>query len=364
MPRTDFSRNRCLAMPDLVPMTESLRRVTGSTALAIDRWLATSESRGPAAKPQATPSALPSSVAALSKQASPEAVGNRLDALHRQMQAEYRVDGKQVRVTPSFRSLHGVSAQQQSAFVSAIKKQIGTARFAEIAPQVLGATSTRGTPEDIRITTQALLDKGAATKLLEKHPDLPREQAVRMVMGANGIGLDCRGCTLRAFLHSRGTGSHPARMNRYFDKGAGDVLFQSESRLRRISADLSTARTGDVVRLKPGADGRDHNVIVRSNDLRRLPPTGEMSVLGNQVPASFVTKGTAASGEPSVRVITVDSSWGGGGDPTHGGVRRMAWLHNEKSGEWGHWDHFGRFQTGSRPYDHDVDGIFRPRGEQ
>lgn len=344
-------------------MTESLRRVTPSAARAIDGAIVATDLRTPSTRKQVRSGAASPAVASLTKRSDPEAVGSRLDAIQRQMSAEYRIDGLTVRVTPAFRSLHGVTAAQQNAYLAAVKKRLGPERFAELAPHVLGATSTRGTPDDVRITTQALLDAGATDELLKERPDLPREKAVRLVMGAYGVGLDCRGYTLRAFLHSRGTGNQAARMDRYFEKGAGEVVFQHENRLRRVSSDLSSARTGDIVRLKPDADGRDHNVIVRSNELRRLPPTGELTVLGRQVPPEFVTNGATGGVEPSVRVITVDSSWGGGGDPTLGGVRRTAWLYNEKSQEWGFWDRSGTFKTSSKPYHHDVDGVFRPRSE-
>lgn len=357
-------RNCREVAPERGRMSESLRRVTAGTSAAIRDWVAESATRNTVAKRTPTPRTESPAVVQLAERRNPESVGTRLDELRRRMLAEYQVDGKSVRVSPAFRSLHGVSDQQKGAYLAAIKKAVGPERFAKLAPHALAATSTRGTPEDIRIITQALLDAGAARELLRQRPDLPPEQAVRLVMGAYGIGLDCRGYTLRAFLHSRGNGSQAARMDRYFEKDAGNVLFQNESRLRRVSTDLSVARTGDIVRLKPDAEGRDHNVIVRSNELRRLPPTGEMTVLGKQVPDRFVTRGSSGGAQPAVRVITVDSSWGGGGDPTLGGSQRTAWLHNEKSGEWGYWDRFGQFRTSSRPYDHDVDGVFRPRREQ
>ncbi|MCK6531417.1 MAG: hypothetical protein L6Q84_00490 [Polyangiaceae bacterium] len=343
-------------------MSDGLRRVAGTSAHAIHDWLEQTELRRSDAKPASPSRAESPAVAQLKNRPSPATVGARLDDFRRQAEASYQVDGKTVRVSAAFCTLHGGPAKQ-GGYVAAIKKALGPERFRELAPKALAATSTRGTPEDIRITTQALLDAGVAKDLLAKRPDLSPEQAVRVVMGAYGIGLDCRGYALRAFLHARGNGSVPARMDRYFDKDAGNVLFQHEGRMRRVATDLSVARPGDIIRLKPGADGRDHNVIVRSNELRRLPETGEMMVLGKDVPAGFVTKGAAAGAEPSVRVVTVDAAWGDGGDPTLGGVRRMAWLYNEKSGEWGHWDRFGAFRTSSGPYDHSLDGVYRPRGE-
>lgn len=183
-------------------MSESLRRVTAGTSAAIRDWVAESATRNTVAKRTPTPRTESPAVVQLAERRNPESVGTRLDELRRRMLAEYQVDGKSVRVSPAFRSLHGVSDQQKGAYLAAIKKAVGPERFAKLAPHALAATSTRGTPEDIRIITQALLDAGAARELLRQRPDLPPEQAVRLVMGAYGIGLDCRGYTLRAFLHA------------------------------------------------------------------------------------------------------------------------------------------------------------------
>lgn len=174
-------------------MSESLRRVTAGTSAAIRDWVAESATRNTVAKRTPTPRTESPAVVQLAERRNPESVGARLDELRRQMLAEYEVDGKSVRVSPAFRSLHGVSARQQGAYLAAIKKAVGPERFAKLAPHALAATC---------------------------------------------------------------------------------------------------------------------------------------------------------------------------GDPTLGGSQRTAWLYNEKSGEWGYWDRFGQFRTSSRPYDHDVDGVFRPRSEQ
>jgi hypothetical protein len=305
--------------------------------------------------PRAT---LSPSVQRLANRPSDSALGARLDDLFRQMQGPYQVDGKTIAVPVAFRSLHGVSSKQQQDVVRAVEKEIGHERFAAIAMHVLGATSTRGTPEDVRVTTQALIDAGAAKKVIAANPGMPPERAVRVIMSAFGIGFDCRGYVLRAFLQSRGTGSLPAKAGAYFDKDAGNVVFQHESRLRRVSGDPAMARTGDIIHLKPDAEGRDHNVIVRSNELRDVPSTGSVTVAGKRVPDGLLRAGS------KVRVLTVDSSWGGSGNPFLGGAERRVWLHDESTGRWGFWVADGSFHVSEKPYDHDVDGVFRPRSER
>ncbi len=158
---------------------------------------------------------LSQSVQSLASRPSERALGAGMDELLRKMQGPYQLEGRTVKVPAGFRSLHDVSPKEQQAFVRAIKKRLGDDKFQPIARHVLGATSTRGTPEDVRATTQALLDAGAADEVLAKYPGQP-ERATRLVMSAYGIGLDCRGYVMRSFLQARGTGSQPAKAGAYF----------------------------------------------------------------------------------------------------------------------------------------------------
>jgi hypothetical protein len=309
--------------------------------------------------PQAGVSA--EAVARLANRPGESAIGKRLDEFQRRMQGPYRIGGRTVQVRAAFRSLHGVTEREKHQALRAVETEIGKKKFDEIAPQVARALSSRGTPEDIRVTTQALIDAGAAQKVLALNPRLSPQQAIRFVMHAFRIGLDCRGYVYRAFLDARGSGGMPANSAAYFEKNEGSVLFQHENRLRQV--ELGAARAGDIVRLKPDEDGRDHNVIVRSSSVQQVPSSGKVTVAGRVVPQRFLTDGWPNGAKPSVRVLTVDSSWGGDDKPLQGGAKREVWLQNEKNGLWGYWDAKGDFQISSGPYGHELDGVFRPRSE-
>jgi hypothetical protein len=101
---------------------------------------------------------------------------------------------------------------------------------------------------------------------------------------------------------------------------------------------------------------------VRSNQVLSAP-SGKITANGRAVPSDFLTAGWPSGSTPRVRVVTVDSSWGGGGDPLLGGAKREVWLHNELTGRWAYWDFKGTFRTSEHPYAHEIEGVFRPRTE-
>jgi hypothetical protein len=115
--------------------------------------------------------------------------------------------------------------------------------------------------------------------------------------------------------------------------------------------------------MKPDPDGRDHKVIVRSNEVQSVARAGTITVAGKTVPQKFVSDGWPSDRTPRVRVLTVDSAWGGDGDAMRGGAKREVWLHNERTNTWAYWDASGGFKTAANPYHHEIDGIFRPRSE-
>jgi hypothetical protein len=272
------------------------------------------------------------------------------------MRGNYRVGGHVVQVTPHFRSRYEESEDQTERFVLHVKHALGEKAFRPIAMNAARAVRSRGYPEDVQVVTQALIDAGA----LDKYPGLPPQQAIRRLMWDLKLGFDCRGYVARALLYSRGTGIKEASLARYADKDIGNVEFPT-TMMRRVS--VAQAKPGDVIHLKPPKDERDHNVIVRSNSLVRFPGVGHLEVRGRTVPEAFVRDGWPAGSNPSVRVLEVDSSWGGGPRGDFGGVERRAWLHNEKSDLWAYWEPDGTFRITPGPYDHELDGVFRPRNE-
>jgi hypothetical protein len=181
------------------------------------------------------PQANARAVASPSSRPNESAIGQRLDAFLRQMKPAYRANGQAVQVASTFHSLHAMSDGAKNAALRAVRNELGKEKFGEIALSVRRAQSSRGTPEDIRVVTQALIDAGAVDKVLAKNPGLELRKAIQVVMVNFKIGLDCRGYVYRAFLHARGTGSLAASGSKYFDKDLGNVVFQNEHRLAASS---------------------------------------------------------------------------------------------------------------------------------
>lgn len=281
----------------------------------------------------------------LSAPASSSSIGKRIDAFYKELSGPYIVDGKRLEVSPAFTSLYGSTntrPQQEK-----IRRLLGPA-YARLANEVARAVGSRGSPSDIKKTVQALIDAGALP--FGKPPAV----AIRQLMEDCGIGLDCRGYVFRAFLFSRGTGDKSASGARFNMPDPGNFNFAAtQGALKRVS--IGTARPGDIIRLKP-LGGRDHNVLVRSNRVETLPVGRRASVNGKEIPASFLARSDGKA--VNVRVMELDSSWG-----NRVGVARRVWIQNESSGEWGYWYSSGEFRTSPGPYEHELDGVFRPRSE-
>lgn len=297
---------------------------------------------------------VPEAVRALSRPDPEARVRARLDRFMAEMQGPYQVDGREVKVTPHFRSLKNLDGKVVAADVVRVRNAVGAEKFKEIAMAAARATGSRGSAADVRKTVQALLDAGAH----RKYVNVPAEQAIRRVMWDYRIGLDCRGYVGQAFLSSRGDGEKAAPASRY---GLDPSTFQQPSNAFR-TVRIQDARAGDWIHLKPDAGGRDHNVIVRSNTTRQLDGP-RLEISGKQVPRAFAEDGWPAGTKPTLRVFEVDSAWGGGESGHYGGVERRVWVHNEKNGLWGHWDANGDFRVSSGPYAHDLAGVYRPRRE-
>lgn len=289
-------------------------------------------------------------VARLSTARRPGEIARRLNAFHEKTMGPYLVDGQKIRVAVAFKSLHGRS--DTSAEVIRVQKALGARRFPELAPAVLRATGTRGTPEDVQRVTQALIDAGALKTVLAEHPGMSVDRGIRQLMKQYGIGVDCIGYTYRAFLYARGQGPTSANHRKYFKLDPGNVQFQQESAFKR--AGIADARAGDIIHLK---GDRQHNVIVYSNRAQPLDGPGTLRIDGRRVPSSFLKDAS------SVRVLEVDSSWGDGGEAELGGSAREAWLLNEQTGQWGYWDHHGDFRTSEGPDGHTEYRVLRPRSE-
>ncbi|MCA9599293.1 MAG: hypothetical protein KC776_38560 [Myxococcales bacterium] len=280
--------------------------------------------------------------------ASTEQIKARLQSFMEAASGPYRVGGKELVVPPAFRMVGGMNQESPGVYVTRIRRELSPKAYRAVARDLGLVTSGKGTPEQIRRVTQAVIDSPAGAR----YP--ATEAGVRQLMWDHGIGMDCSGYVHHAFLAARGA---PAA--RY---GLGDVLASglqapSPRTFRRV--DPADAKAGDVMVLTGGSDGTGHKVIVF--DRHAVPQKTAMHqriarALGDSPNSRFV-------------ILECDSAWGAGGEASRGGVERHAWAYDAGSGRWaslvkddrGQWQAFASRKPG--PYDHDLMGVFRPRTE-
>jgi hypothetical protein len=182
----------------------------------------------------------------------------------------------------------------------------------------------RGSPESIHAVTQSLIDAGALPPAYVG--DLSAR--IRVMMFTFGIGIDCAGYVQEAYLRVM----HIDRSAAHFKSAdKEDLSTLGTSGYQRI-ADIAAVRPGDMVSLGPPgspASGHEpgHRAIVYD---QHLATDQELDALRGWGPG-----GAALAGGGPVRVLQIDSSWGGNGDPLRGGARRDTWWYNETTGDWG-----------------------------
>jgi hypothetical protein len=174
----------------------------------------------------------------------------------------------------------------------------------------------RGSLSEIQLVTETILKAGRVSPF-------PTDAAgVRSMMFRLGIGIDCAGyvrqAAMLAGLLSPSSPGTPAIAN--------DNLSNLPSRGFRLVTDYQTVRVGDIFVLGPKvgqtADSIGHRAIVSSEHV--TAPSDLPSQLASQLGASTGL----------IHVLEVDSSWGAGGIPQNGGVRRQTWWYAESTGKW------------------------------
>jgi hypothetical protein len=205
--------------------------------------------------------------------------------------------------------------------------------------------SGRGTPDDIRRVTQALIN---ANKL----PPGPFKEAgarIRTMMCNYGIGLDCAGYVQHAFLASRDV----SRSQLGFDVPVNEDLSGLATRgFKRV--DASQVQAGDLFILNGPGDGQvGHTMIVRGS---RMATVEEARALAAQ-------NRTWGSRDASrVQRFELDSSWGNFADAQAGGVQRQIFWRDTTSGEW--MNAAWQVEPKDKPYlGHPIDGFYRPSQE-
>lgn len=270
----------------------------------------------------------------------------RLDAFMAQWKPAYRLPtGETVAVAAPFRMNPGWAPipGKNNRLLRELGPLVGVSR-AEVDRVQAG----RGTAEQVRRLTDALLRAG---KLPSEPHDWPAPLRVRKMMFDYGIGIDCAGYVQQASAAARGVPLEKAGFRPIVEEDLSQLARQG---YRRVG--IEDVRPGDVVVLgPPTAKEPGHRVIVAD---ARPANDGEV----DDVNRALRQKGMSATRD-TVKVYTVDSSWGDDNNPAHGGVMREKWLRFD-DGKAGVWLEPGAGrslrETPRGPYDHPLLGMYRP----
>jgi hypothetical protein len=271
------------------------------------------------------------------KPASDVAIQRRLDAFREAVTPTYRTPQGDVTVPMPFRTAWnaaiaredgaapGILVRQQSRVDANRPAVMQAAASVGIGPSaVLLVQQGRGSPQDVRRLTQALIDRGRLPDTVVSNDEPPRlsvdlSSRVRAMMADHGLGLDGPGYTRQAM---------PAP--------AGSV---------RVAA--GSMKVGDVVTLRSGECGVIYD--------RREATDDEKAALAR-------TTGLARG---PVTAWEVDGAWqphwaGPTLDLVGGGGQRETWLHDEATGKWASKDTGGKWRSSDGPRGDVLEGVFRP----
>jgi hypothetical protein len=204
----------------------------------------------------------------------------------------------------------------------------------------------RGTPEEVRRITQALIDGQADDTVWTP-------LGVRELMVEHQIGFDCAGYTQQAYLRATGMTADQARFDVPLNESLAGLAGRGYARIR----ELANVRAGDIIAFDP-PPGKTvgHRAIVYD---QRIATASDMRTL--------VSSGAGqhfAVGGP-IRVLEMDSSFGSHGFVDSGGAERQTWLYNETTRAWAHLtldEDTTAITLWSTLYNHPLEGFYRSRG--
>jgi Domain of unknown function (DUF4157) len=287
-----------------------------------------------------------------------------LDEFLSRMAADYRTPaGDTARVAPPFMmGQRGYLEQRHAAGDQDNKAHLASVKRSPRISQVIGRVQEgRGSPEEIRLVTQALIDDKAS----DKYTGAPEER-IRKMMFDYRIGSDCAGYTQQAFLFATQTERGTAHFKDIGNEDLGESTPDLARRGFMRIDDPSAALPGDIVVLdvKSGERPPGHRAIVYS---QREVPVGDRRELTEKLHSSGIDPALFMPAGATVYVLELDSSWGAGvddaghGSAEIGGVqRRTFWYSPAGAPKWA-WttDHPMIIGSGDLPYDHRLRGFYR-----
>jgi cell wall-associated NlpC family hydrolase len=260
-----------------------------------------------------------------------------VDAYFQSFNATYEVNGKKVQATPHFRMTNGASGQPNRTEFSQVRadlqkliqkhdkgkpkeQQLWNAKMHDAIKYVAGG---KGSAEQVRMVTDALIKSGEFEKAKAKHPGLSDSETIRMMQWDHGVGIDCAGYVSQAFV-----GVHGGTPGKYgLQEVNNENLMYLKGNSKFVQVKPQDIKPGDLIALDPPKKGDvGHTVLVREH---RVATQADRN--------SFVHRDDGfAKRSDKIHIYEVDASWGAGQEGgLHGGLQRKIWLFNETTGKWG-----------------------------
>jgi hypothetical protein len=295
----------------------------------------------------------------------------RVDGYMQSFNQEYTLpDGSKAHATPHFRMTNGASGPSGREGFGEVRadlqkliqnhdkglpkdQQLWSSKMHEAIKMVAGG---KGTSEQVKMVTEALIKSGEFEKAKKAHPGLSDSETIRMMQWDHGVGIDCAGYVSQAFV-----GVHGGNNAKYgLQETNNENLMYLKNNKHFTQVKPEQIKPGDLIALdKPKNDSVGHTLLVRSHHVATPEERNH-----------FVhTDDSFEKRTDKIHIYEVDASWGAGQTgKLEGGVQRRIFIYNETTGKWGEADKpdkDGDFEvrpsTTNGPYNHPMNGIYSPK---